>query len=138
MDTDIKKIRVLAFVGLALLFFECIFGMGVLFSGLMYRGFEKDKAFLKLEMIKASDRALYDRITGDQDSLAKADFYAQFWRYRNPIMVSGGFLMLVFTLINAIPYGLMVRMTKGKQEIPVPEGETEVKEGGNAPESPET
>ena len=71
MNGDIKKIRILACIGLACVLFECIVGVGALFSGMMYRGFEKDKAVLKLELIKASDKELYERITGDKDSLRK-------------------------------------------------------------------
>ena len=135
MNTDIKKIRILAFVGLSFILIECIVGVGVLFSGLMYNGFEKDKAVLKLELLKSNNKEFYERITGNQDSLAKADFYAQFQLNGKPILVSGGFLILVFALINAIPLALMVYMTmSNKEEKQEAEAVPEKKEGENAAE----
>ncbi len=135
MNNDIKKIRILACIGLACVLFECIVGVGALFSGMMYRGFEKDKAVLKLELIKASDKELYERITGDKDSLEKADFNAQFQLRGKPILVTGGILILIFTLINAVPLALMAYITfagqkKEQEDEAVPEKKGEEDQAG--------
>ena len=135
MNTAIKKIRILAIVGLSFILLDCIVGVGVLFSGLMYHGFEKDKAVLKLELLKSTNKEFYDRITGNQDSLAKADFYSQYQLHGKPILVSVGFLMLVFALINVIPLALMVYITMSEKEEKLEaEAVPEKKEGENASE----
>jgi len=116
METSSKKIQIIALIGLSFIFLEVIVGIGVLFSGFMYHGFEKDKAVLKLELLKVTNNEYYERVTGDQDSLAKADFSKQFQINRKPILISGGFFILIFTFINAIPLVLVVVMTRSKKE----------------------
>ena len=48
MVIDDKKIRILLFAAIGIVFLEILFGIGYVFSGLMYRSFEKDKAELTL------------------------------------------------------------------------------------------
>ena len=98
MNIDIKKIRFLTAFCLVIVSLECIVSVGAIFSGLMYRGFEKDKAVLQLEVIKANDAEYYKRITDNNDSLAKANFYSQFQLRRKPILVTGGILIFIFSV----------------------------------------
>lgn len=131
MEPDVKKIRILVFVVIGILFLEILFGVGTLFSGLMYNRFDKNIARLQLEVLKEKNSQYYERVTGDTDSLAKVEFYEKFIRKGNPTLVSSGFMLLAFALITMIPVVLVFLLIReGKKPA---EEEKKEKGGEEAP-----
>ena len=125
METNIKKIRLMLYVSLGFIFIETILGVGTIFSGFMYRSDEELKITRKL--LKVENPEKYESITGDKDSLAKAKFEKKYYKTKNPILVTGGCLFLIFAFLHAIPTGLLILLTK---DVGGTEGETDEEEPG--------
>ena len=89
-----------------------------IFSGLMYEKVELKERKLTLELLKITDEETYERITSGVDSIATEKFKDKFRRKGMPVLKAGGFLILLFAFIHAIPLGLIffLIMEKDKTE----------------------
>ncbi|MFC1608264.1 hypothetical protein ACFL47_09860, partial [Candidatus Latescibacterota bacterium] len=92
------------------------FGVGTLLSGLMYERYDRNIARLQLEVLKEKNNEYYERVTGDEDSLATLEFYEKFVRKGNSTLVSSGFMLLAFAIITMIPVALVFLLIREKAE----------------------
>jgi len=102
---------------------ETIVGFGIFISGFKFHAFEKEKAENKLEYIKQTDQEYYKKITSDEDSTARLEFYAQYEKKGNSLLLAGGLILLVLAFNTSIPLVLILMLTTQKKE------ETEIMAG---------
>lgn len=141
MGPDIKKIRILLYVSLAIVFLETILGIGCVLSGYMYRSLDKDNAELSLRLLKINNNERYEKIIVEKDSLAIVEFYEPFYRTKNTILKIGGLLFLLFAFLHAVPAGLLLRLFmkievtgESDEESGEPQAEAEGDGGGGGEE----
>ena len=111
MDEMIKKIRYLALIALSLIMIETVIGFGLIISGFRYRGMEKERAENKLEYIRQTDKEYYKKITSEEDSTYREQFYKQYEKRGNSLLLGGGLLLLALAFHTAIPLGIMLKIT---------------------------
>ena len=107
---------------------ESVIGFATLYTGIIYREFDKKSADEMLDIIRRSDRNYYEKLVIEQDAEYLQHFQNLFTKKRNTLLIVYGSIIILFSFGGIAPIGIMLGSLYGKKgESEKPE-ETEERE----------
>lgn len=116
METHSKKIRMLLLLCLVMMILESIIGVATLYTGLMYRKFDREKALEMIEIVKKTDPNLYEKIINPDDRTYLEEFESSYTEKRHTMLIIYGGIITLFSFGCLIPLAILFMPFIGKKD----------------------
>ena len=124
MDPDKEQTIKRYLIALAVLaLIEAILGLTLMYSGIAYKKFDRERAMEMFELIKGTNTDYYERLTDSNDTSYMRAFKKQYTTRGNETLVFSGILLMSFAVTVMLPLALMWMSMREEEEIKLPEKE---------------
>jgi len=127
----LEKIKKLIFICLAVSVLEMVFGLTIMYSGMMYEEFEEENAREMLNIIQESNVEYYEKLVSTSDGSYMEEFEKMYTTKGKKSLTVSGILMSIFSLFSIIPVLVIFFIVKEKKEEPIQEESSEEEEEGS-------
>ena len=107
-EFPMKKMKILVIFCLGIVLMESILGFATLYTGIVYREFDKETAEEMLEIIKNTDTNYYEKLTNPEDTEYLKEFEKAHTEFRNKSIIVYGIIIIVFSIGCLIPMSLVL------------------------------
>ena len=123
VQEKLKNIRTFVFICFAIAIIEMVFGLTIMYAGLLYKEFDKESAQEMLDIIKESNIDYYEKLMSTSDRSYMQEFEKIYSKKGNKSLTVPGIIIIIFSVFSLIPVILIMFTIKGKKEEPVQEEE---------------
>ena len=136
MEILVKKIKILLIVCLCNVLFQSVIGCAMLYTGIIYREFDRKNAEEMLEIIKNSDNNYYDKLMDKTDPSYLNEFQMIHTQSGNTVLKVSGVIVILISVLCMVPVIMMINIVFiGEKRKPVESSEERAEE--RAEEKPE-
>ena len=128
----LEKIKILIFICLAVSVLEMVFGLTIMYSGMMYEEFDEENAREMLDIIQESNVEYYEKLVSTSDGSYMEEFEKMYTKKGKKSLTVSGILMGIFSLVSIILVLVIFFIVKEKKEVPIQEESSEEEEESSA------
>ena len=136
MDKKLKQIKILSIVCLFLILFESVIGVGMLYTGIIYRQFDKKNAQEMLDIIQYTDKNYYDKLMDKSDPSYLKDFQQIHTLKGNMVLKVSGVIVILISMVCMTPVLIMINVVFNKEKKEKKETEKEKERPSENEEEP--
>lgn len=119
MEIPVKKIKILLIVCLFIVLLQSVIGCAMLYTGIIYREFDRKNAEEMLEIIKYTDRNYYDKLMDKTDPSYLKEFQKIHTQSGNTVLKVSGVIVILISILCMIPVLMMINIVFiGKKRKP--------------------
>ena len=135
MEIPAKKIKILLIVCLCIVLFQSVIGCAMLYTGIIYREFDRKNAEEMLEIIKYTDKNYYDKLMDKTDTSYLKEFQKIHTQSGNAVLKVSGVIVILISIMCMVPVIMMINIVfiGDKRK---PEESSEEKQGEKQGEKP--
>ena len=115
MNIPVTKMRKMISICLVFMLFQSTIGVATLYTGIMYRNFDRETALEMLELVKKTDPNFYEKIINPEDDTYLREFENSYTEKRHTLMMVFGGIMMVFSFGCLAPLGILFISMIAKQ-----------------------
>ncbi|MFC1489796.1 hypothetical protein ACFL6K_01165 [Candidatus Latescibacterota bacterium] len=127
-DKKLKKIKILSILCLFLILFESVIGVGMLYTGFIYRQFDKKNAQEMLDIIQYTDKNYYDKLMDNTDPSYMQEFQQIHTLKGNTVLKASGLIVIIISALCMMPMLLMINVVFNKPKKETDKEEDKKKE----------
>ncbi|MFC1551769.1 hypothetical protein ACFL6P_04305 [Candidatus Latescibacterota bacterium] len=118
MEKKLKQIKILSILCLFLILFESVIGCGMLYTGFIYRQFDKKNAQEMLDIIQYTDKNYYDKLMDNTDPSYMIEFQKIHTMEGNTVLKVSGVIVILVSMICMMPVLMMINVVFNKEKKP--------------------
>ena len=117
-EFPLKKIKILIIFCLFIGIMESVVGFATLYTGMLYREFDKNNAEEILGIIKSTDQNYYEKLINPEDTEYLKEFERVNTKYGNRLLIVYGIIIIGFSFGCLIPISIILNsiLTAGKEK----------------------
>ena len=117
-EFPLKKIKILIIFCLFIGIMESVVGFATLYTGMLYREFDKNNAEEILGIIKSTDQNYYEKLINPEDTEYLKEFERVNTKYGNRLLIVYGIIIIGFSFGCLIPISIILNsiLTTGKEK----------------------
>ena len=110
MEIPVKKIKILLILCLCIVLFQSVIGCAMLYTGLIYREFDRKNAEEMLEIIKYTDKNYYDKLMDKTDPSYLKEFQKIHTQSGNTVLKVSGVIVIWISIMCMVPVIMMINI----------------------------
>ena len=110
MEIPVKKIKILLIASLCIVLFQSVIGCAMLYTGIIYREFDKKNAEEMLEIIKYADKNYYDKLMDTTDQSYLKEFQKIHTQSGNTVLKVSGVIVILISILCMVPVLMMINI----------------------------
>ena len=110
MEIPVNKIKILLLISLGIILFQSIIGCAMLYTGIIYREFDKKNAEEMLEIIKYTDKNYYDKLMDNTDPSYLKEFQKIHTQSGNAVLKVSGVIVFFVSTMCMVPVIMMINI----------------------------
>ena len=110
MEIPVKKIKILLITSLCIVLFQSVIGCAMLYTGIIYREFDKKNAEEMLEIIKYTDKNYYDKLMDKTDPTYLKEFQKIHTQSGNTVLKVSGVIVMLISVLCMVPVIMMINI----------------------------
>ena len=110
MEIPAKKIKILLIVCLCIVLFQSVIGCAMLYTGIIYREFDRKNAEEMLEIIKYTDKNYYDKLMDKTDTSYLKEFQKIHTQSGNAVLKVSGVIVILISIMCMVPVIMMINI----------------------------
>jgi len=110
MEIPVKKIKILLITSLCIILFQSVIGCAMLYTGIIYREFDKKNAEEMLEIIKYTDKNYYDKLMDKTDPTYLKEFQKIHTQSGNTVLKVSGVIVMLISVLCMVPVIMMINI----------------------------
>jgi hypothetical protein len=101
-----------------MILFESVIGCGMLYTGFIYRQFDKKNAQEMLDIIQYTDKNYYDKLMDNTDPSYMVEFQKIHTMEGNAVLKVSGVIVIIISLLSMLPVIMMINVVFNKEKKP--------------------
>lgn len=114
MEETRKRIRKLIFIGFGIIFLQVMIGTVSVTIGILYREFDRARAYEMMDIIKQEDRNYYALLNNPDDRTYLEEFNRLNTNRGNPVLIMCGMVILFLSVCSIVPLMAIHREITGR------------------------
>ena len=110
MEIPVKKIKILLITSFCIVLFQSVIGCAMLYTGIIYREFDRKNAEEMLEIIKNSDNNYYDKLMDKTDPSYLNEFQMIHTQRGNTVLKVSGVIVISISIMCMVPLIIMLNI----------------------------
>ena len=110
MEIPVKKIKILLIANLCVVLFQSVIGCAMLYTGIIYREFDRKNAEEMLEIIKYTDKNYYDKLMDKTDQSYLKEFQKIHTQSGNTTLKVSGVIVILISIMCMVPVIMMINI----------------------------
>ena len=115
-EEKIRKIRTFVFICLAIAIIETVFGLTIMYAGMVYKEFDTKNAQEMFDLIKESNVEYYEKLVNSKNRSYMLEFEKLYTKRGNRSLINLGIILMLFSVFSLIPVLFIMFIIQDKKE----------------------